>query len=56
MAALVEILSIDHAGQGQGHAVPEPLLVAKTQLAGVVDLSPNVGILLVVERNKYYTV
>lgn len=44
MPALVEVLSVDEGAESEGDAVPEPLLVPKSNLGGVVDLGPHGGV------------
>jgi len=39
----VEVSSVDESGEGEGHSVPQLLLVAQTDLGGVVDLGPDHG-------------
>ena len=39
----VEVSSIDEGGEGDGDSVPQLLLVAQTDLGGVVDLGPDHG-------------
>jgi len=46
VAALVEVLAVDQCGQSKSDAVAHLLLVAQTDLGGVVDLGPEGGVLV----------
>ena len=46
MTTLVEILPIYEGGQGHCQTIPQLLLVSKTNLTGVVYLSPHTAILV----------
>jgi len=46
VSALVEVLAVDDRRQGEGDAWSEFLLVSQADLARVVDLGPDVGVLV----------
>lgn len=46
MASLVEVLSVDERGQGEGDAVTDLLLVAQANLRRVVHLGSESSILV----------